>query len=100
MTDLPKLIPPSPNAAALGKYGDIPESANTHSTGLRTDQQTFWQYQTNIIVGPLGTVNRNSVTKKPDGTLSIPTRTNGAVIYDSNSIPRVELTRRAVEEIL
>ncbi|NML42109.1 RHS repeat-associated core domain-containing protein, partial [Chitinophaga sp. G-6-1-13] len=84
------------------QVGDMfyPQSANTPSTGPRTDQQTFWQYQTNIIVGPLGTVNRNSVTKKPDGTLSIPTRTNGAVIYDSNSIPRVELTRRAIEKIL
>lgn len=33
-----------------------PQSASSPSTGPGSDQQTFWQYQTNIIVGPLGTV--------------------------------------------
>ncbi|MCH7411867.1 DUF6443 domain-containing protein [Belliella sp. R4-6] len=74
-----------------------PQSANTPS-GI--DRGTFSQYNTNIIVGPLGTVNPNNVTKNPNGTLNVPNRTNGAVIYDRNTTPQVELTRKAIQNII
>ena len=72
-----------------------PQSASVPSGA---DRGTFSQYNTNIIVGPLGTVN--NATTKPDGTLSIPNRPNGVVIYDRNTTPQVELTRKAVQKIL
>ena len=77
-----------------------PQSASTPSTGPGTDQTTFQQFGTNIIVGPLGTVNPNNVTANPNGTLNIPSRPNGAAIYDSNSNLKVELERKAIENIL
>ncbi len=77
-----------------------PQSANNPSTGPGTDQTTFRQFGTNIIVGPLGNVNASSVTTNPNGTLNIPNRTNGAVIYDSNSTPRVELKRSTLINII
>jgi hypothetical protein len=77
-----------------------PQSASTPSTGPGTDQTTFKQFGTNIIVGPLGTVNPNNVTANPNGTLNIPSRTQGAAIYDSNSNLKVELPRKTIENIL
>ncbi|HEU4788961.1 MAG TPA: DUF6443 domain-containing protein [Flavobacterium sp.] len=73
-----------------------PQSASTPSS---TDHTTFSQYNTNIIVGPLGTVT--SATANPDGSVNIPHRANGAAIYNGgNSTPRVELEKRAIENIL
>ncbi len=74
-----------------------PQSANTPSG---TDRGTFSQYNTNIIVGPLGTVNPNNVTTNPNGTLNVLNRTNGAIIYDRNTTPRLELTRKAIQNII
>ncbi len=76
----------------------FPQSASVPSTGPGSDGPTFQQYNTNIIVGPLGTIT--SVTANPNGTLNIPNRTNGVAIYNSDSTPRVELEKRAVERIL
>lgn len=73
----------------------FPQSASTPSA---TDRGTFSQYNTNIIVGPLGTVK--NATTNPNGTLNIPNRPNGAVIYDRNTTPQVELTRKAIQNIL
>ena len=73
-----------------------PQEANTPSP---TDKGTFSQYNRNIIVGPLGTVNTNQVTTNPNGTLNVPNRPNGAVIYDRNTMP-LELKRKAIENIL
>ncbi len=73
----------------------FPQSASTPSA---TDRGTFSQYNTNIIVGPLGTVN--NATTNPNGTLNIPNRPNGAVIYDRNTTPQVELTKKAIQNIL
>jgi hypothetical protein len=72
-----------------------PQSASTPSG---TDRGTFSQYNRNIIVGPLGTIK--SATTNPNGTLNIPNRPNGAVIYDRNTTPQVELTRKAIQNIL
>nr|WP_183892293.1 RHS repeat-associated core domain-containing protein [Pedobacter cryoconitis] len=77
-----------------------PQSANNPSTGQGTDQTTFQQFGTNIIVGPLGSINPNSVTTNPNGSLNIPARSNGAVIYDRNSNPKVELKRDAIMRII
>ena len=74
-----------------------PQSANLPTD---VDRRTFSQYNTNIIVGPLGTINSNDVTKKSDGTLNIPNRVNGAVIYNGNTVPKIELTRKAIQNIL
>ena len=74
-----------------------PQSANLPSD---QDRRVFSQYNTNIIVGPLGTINSNDVTKKSDGTLNIPNRVNGAVIYNGNTVPKIELTRKAIQNIL
>ncbi len=78
----------------------FPQSASTPSTGPNTDQTTFTQYNRNIIVGPLGTINAQQVTSNPNGSLNIPNRINGAVIYDRNSTPLIELTRKAIERII
>ncbi|MGN7825078.1 RHS repeat domain-containing protein [Chitinophaga sp. 22536] len=89
MTDLPKLIPPSPNAAALGKYGDIPVglytgipnigiplytvklgkfslpiSLNYHSSGLKVEERA-----SNVGLGwslNAGGVITRTVHGKPD----------------------------------
>lgn len=78
----------------------FPQSASTPSKGQGTDETTFKQYDTNIIVGPLGTLKPGSVTANPDGSLNIPSRATGAAIYDSNSTPKVELEKKAIENIL
>jgi RHS repeat-associated protein len=78
----------------------FPQSANTPSTGSGTDQTTFRQFNRNIIVGPLGTINSNQVISNPNGSLNFPNRSNGAVIYDRNSVPLIELTRKAIEKII
>lgn len=72
----------------------FPQSASTRSS---QDEATFSQYGTNIIVGPLGTIN--NVTRGPDGRVKIPPRSNGAVIYRSGQQP-VELKRSVIERIL
>ena len=76
----------------------FPQSASVPSTGAGSDGPTFAQYNTNIIVGPLGTVT--NVTQNPNGTLNIPNRPNGAAIYNRDSTPRVELKQRTIEKIL
>ena len=74
-----------------------PQQADTPS---ETDKKTFSQYNRNIIVGPLGTVNMNNVTKKLDGTLDIPERLNGIVIYDKYAKEILKLNKRVVHKIL
>lgn len=73
------------------------QSASKPSNGLNSDKQTFQQFSTNIIVGPIGTSN---VTANPNGTPNIPNRPNEAIIYDSNSTLQIELPRKAIENIL
>jgi hypothetical protein len=74
----------------------FPHSANTPSS---TDTSTFSQYNTNIIVGPLGTVKKGSVTRGADGKVSVPNRSNGVVIYKSGQQP-VSLKKNAVKKII
>jgi putative transposase len=74
---------------AYGQSADVPSDG---------DKKTFSQYNRNIIVGPLGQLG--TVTKNSDGTLNIPSRPIGIAIYDRNSNPIIDLTRRAVEKIL
>jgi len=78
----------------------FPQSASTPSMGEGADQQTFKQYGTNVIVGPLGTVAAGTVTKNADGTVNVPSRPNGVAIYDSSSTSQIELTKKAVERII
>jgi RHS repeat-associated protein len=75
-----------------------PQSASTPSTGAGSDGPTFQQYSTNVIVGPIGTIT--SATANPNGSFTTPYRPNGAVIYDSNSVPKVSLEKSAIENIL
>jgi hypothetical protein len=75
-----------------------PQSASTPSTGPGSDGPTFSQYNTNVIVGPLGTIT--NVTQNPNGTLNIPNRPNGAAIYNRDSTPRIELKKKTIERIL
>ena len=77
-----------------------PQSASNPSTGPGADQTTFKQFGTNIIVGPLGNIGPNSVTINPNGSVNIPSRPNGTVIYDRNSSPKVELTINAIMRII
>ena len=74
----------------------FPHSANTPSAA---DTGTFSQYNTNIIVGPLGTVKAGSVTKGPDGKVSVPNRSKGVVIYKRGQQP-VSLKKNAVKKII
>jgi hypothetical protein len=75
-------------AQAFGQSSNSPFDA---------DRQTFAQYNRNIIVGPLGQLGQ---VEKRDGALVIPNRSNGIVIYDRNTNPIVELTKKAVEKII
>lgn len=74
-----------------------PQRADTPSD---VDRGTFSQYNRNIIVGPLGPVNPNNVTTNPNGTLNVPNRTNGAVIYDRNATELLKLSRNVIQNIL
>jgi len=77
----------------------FPQSASIPSTGVGGDQTTFAQYDTNIIVGPLGTIT--SATSNPNGSVNIPYRPNGASIYNGTSLtPKVELEKKAIENII
>lgn len=71
-----------------------PQSASTPSG---TDNTTFRQFNFNVIVGPLGTLNGASLDASGKVT---PTRPNGAVIYDRSSNPIIELRKRVVEKII
>ena len=55
-----------------------PQSANLPSS---VDRKTFTQYGTNIIVGPLGQLTGDQIRKNVDGSISIPNRTQGIVVY-------------------
>ena len=50
------------------------------------------------MLGPLGTVK--TATINSNGTLNFPNRPNGAVIYNRNTTLQVELTRKAIQNIL
>ena len=96
--DVASTIHSHPTTVAQVGNQVFPQSASVPSTGVGSDGPTFQQYNTNIIVGPIGTIS--NVTSNPNGTLNIPSRTNGAVIYNSDSTPRVTLEKRAIERIL
>ncbi|MDI1254575.1 MAG: hypothetical protein PSV16_00615 [Flavobacterium sp.] len=96
--DVAATIHSHPTAVAQVGNQVFPQSASVPSSGVGSDTPTFSQYSTNIIVGPLGTIS--SVTSNPNGTLNIPTRANGVVIYNNAAQPQVELTKKAVEKIL
>jgi hypothetical protein len=76
---------------AYGQSADLP-------SGEGGDKTTFSQYNRNIIVGPLGQLG--TVTQNSDGTYNVPSRPVGIAIYDRNTTPIIDLTKRAVEKIL
>ena len=106
-TSLPLLWPgttPADAQAAIHSHptavkveGDMVygQSANVPSGA---DINTFKQFSTNIIVGPLGQLGQ--VTKGADGKINVPSRPTGIVIYDRNANQRLELNRSAVERII
>lgn len=71
-----------------------PQSASTPSG---TDNKSFKQFNFNVIVGPLGELKAPSVDSSGKVT---PARSNGAVIYDRNSNPIIELKKNVIEKIL
>ena len=73
----------------------FPQSANKPSA---VDRITFNNYDTNIIVGPLGTIKY--VSSNANGSVSVPNRKTGAVIFNSHGDQLVSLTRRAIQRIL
>lgn len=73
----------------------FPQSANNPSA---VDRITFNNYDTNIIVGPLGTIKY--VSSNANGSVSVPNRKTGAVIFNSHGDQLVSLTRRAIQRIL
>ncbi|MCD0465968.1 hypothetical protein [Flavobacterium sp. ENC] len=97
-SDVAATIHSHPTTVAQEGNQIFPQSASFPSTGIGSDGPTFQQYNTNIIVGPIGTIT--NVTASPDGTLNIPNRTNGAAIYNSDSTRRVQLEKSAIERIL
>lgn len=92
--DVEATIHSHPTTVQVENGQAFPQSASTPSS---TDGRTFSQFSTNIIVGPLGQVN--SVTQNPNGSLNIPSRPNGAVIYNKGQAP-LELTRKAIQRVL
>ena len=61
-----------------------------------TDKNTFKQYGTNIIVGPLG---YPTGTRQGAGPISINQSSNGVVIYNSQGVLQLQLTPKAVKKI-
>ena len=61
------------------------------------DPGVFKGYKRNIIVGNLGYA---SGQKQLDGSISISTPSQGAVIYDRNSKPLIQLKRKAIKKII
>ena len=61
------------------------------------DNSVFKGYGTNIIVGNL---NQPTVTKNTNGTYTTGSAIRGAVIYNSSSQPKIQLTERAIKRIL
>ena len=72
-----------------------PQSASRPSP---TDKNTFKQFNTNIIVGPLETINNG--TRNNNGFINIPDRTNGVVFYDRNTTPHANLSIESIWRIL
>jgi hypothetical protein len=62
-----------------------------------TDKNTFKQYGTNIIVGPLG---YPTGTRQGAGPISINQSSNGVVIYNSQGVLQLQLTPKAVKKII
>ena len=81
---------------------DIQVDGNTaypHSATIPSSQDgtTLSKYSTNIIVGPLG---QGSVSRSADGTLITSQTPLGAVIYNNNMQPQVQLTQKAIQKIV
>lgn len=75
----------------------FPHSANV-PTGA--DLRAFSRFDTNIIVGPLGTVNGGDITANADGSVNMPSRPNGLVIYNSAGAQTIQLTKKAATRIV
>lgn len=93
--DVEVLIHSHPIEVAEVDNQAFPQSANLPSSA---DRRAFRRFNTNIIVGPLGQVNR--IERNTDGSLKIPNRANGLVIYDRNTNHRLQLTQRATQKII
>lgn len=68
-----------------------------------TDTTTFAQYDTNIIVGPLGYSTGQTGVNTSTGRMETTTNANpnGISIYSgANTTPSINLTKKAVEKIL
>ncbi|MEH6309203.1 RHS repeat-associated core domain-containing protein, partial [Olivibacter sp. CPCC 100613] len=106
-TSLPKLpggygtaeasIHSHPTTVAVDGNMVYPQSATLPSS---QDNATFKQFDRNIIVGPLGTLKPGSATIDANGTLTVPSRPNGIVIYDRNTNPIIQLENKAVVRML
>ena len=83
-----------PTAANVTSDGKI-ESSSATEPGPN-DPGVFKGYNRNIIVGNLG---YSSGQKQMDGSVTVSKPSQGAVIYDRNSKPLVQLTRKALKRI-
>ncbi|PVD49282.1 hypothetical protein DC498_25820 [Terrimonas sp.] len=102
-------------APPLGKTpADVEVTIHSHVTGTivqngqiyshdatqpsNTDLGTFKQYQTNIIVGPLG---QATATQNSTGGVTVNRPSTGIAVYKgASTTPSIILTKRAVERIL
>lgn len=84
-----------PTAANVTSDGKI-ESSSATVPGPN-DPGVFKGYKRNIIVGNLG---YSSGQKQMDGSVTVSTPSQGAVIYDRNSKPLVQLKQKAIERII
>ncbi|AYQ32283.1 hypothetical protein DTQ70_08865 [Runella sp. SP2] len=71
-----------------------PQSATLPSP---TDRNTFKNYGTNIIVGRLG---QSTVSQNPNGSYAVSHQPLGAVIYNSNTQPQIQLTQKVIQKII
>lgn len=71
-----------------------------HSASIPSDEddKVFSRFNTNIIVGPIGTVRR--INRSSDGTPIITNRATGAVIYNQYGMKGLELTKKVIQNIL
>ncbi|WP_299365575.1 DUF6443 domain-containing protein [Winogradskyella sp.] len=84
------------------KVQEVGDQVFPHSASVPSgaDLTVFKNYDTNVIVGPIGTVKEGSVTRGPDGKVSVPKRSNGVVIYNRSGQQTVSLKKKVVQRII
>jgi hypothetical protein len=89
------LIHSHPLEIVLQNGEAFPQSDNRPSSA---DKSAFKGFGTNIIMGPIGVIT--NITRSPNGTINVPSRPNGAVIYNSQKKQQAQIKSKALKHII